>query len=175
MARGRKTAIRVVLAPADRAGLEALLRAPQKTPAGLARRARLILLVADRLPLTQVAAAVGITRPHVYDWVRRYQAQGLPGLQDTHSGRPAGLGAGGGPSRKAAILARQFRYAVGTRVSWSAAPAHPWRVCWQRITYFDVSGTVVEYGLELIGEPQPDVVWVFEHDLVPWEDAPCPP
>jgi transposase-like protein len=55
-------------------------------PAGQARRARLLLLVAQGVPVQGVAHAVGLTRQHVYKWVRRFQHEGVAGLHD----RPPG-------------------------------------------------------------------------------------
>jgi transposase len=42
----------------------------------------MILLVADGVPITHVAATVGISRRFVYKWVQRFLAQGLEGLAD---------------------------------------------------------------------------------------------
>ena len=76
---GRRTRLRIVLTPAERATLEAWQRSTT-LPAALARRGRILLLLAAGLSITTVAARVGFTRPHVYKWVRRFQAQGLAGL-----------------------------------------------------------------------------------------------
>ena len=50
--------------------------------AGHARRGRMLLFVADGVPITDVAATVGISRRHVYKWVQRFLEQGLVGLTD---------------------------------------------------------------------------------------------
>ena len=50
-------------------------------PAGLARRARIILLLADGMTITDIAATVGMSRRHTYTWVRRFVQHGLAGLQ----------------------------------------------------------------------------------------------
>jgi len=50
--------------------------------AGLAHRSRIVLRVADGLPLTHVAAMVGIPRRFVYKWVWRFLEDGLLGLAD---------------------------------------------------------------------------------------------
>jgi transposase len=81
MARGRKTALMISLTPAQRQTLLAWQRATTIS-AGRVRRARIILLVADGVPLTDVAATVGISRRFVYKWVRRFLAQGVAGLAD---------------------------------------------------------------------------------------------
>jgi len=50
--------------------------------AGRARRGRIILLVADGMSISNVAAAVGISRRFVYKWVQRFLEKGLEGLAD---------------------------------------------------------------------------------------------
>ena len=45
--------------------------------AGRVRRGRIILLVAEGVPITDVAATVGISRRHVYQWVQRFLHEGL--------------------------------------------------------------------------------------------------
>ena len=81
MARGRKTSLTIRLTPAERQTLLAWQRATA-IPAGLARRGRIILLLADGVPLTAIAATVGISRRFVYKWARRFLEQGLAGLAD---------------------------------------------------------------------------------------------
>jgi DNA-binding NarL/FixJ family response regulator len=79
MARGRTTSLSIQLTPAARQTLQAWQRSTAIS-AGLARRGRIILLVADGLPITDIAATVGISRRFVYKWVQRFLAQGLEGL-----------------------------------------------------------------------------------------------
>jgi hypothetical protein len=81
MASGRKTALTIRLTPAQRQLLLARQRATG-IPAGDARRARIILLLADRMPITAIAANVGISRRHVYKWVQRFGEEGMEGLAD---------------------------------------------------------------------------------------------
>ena len=81
MARGRTTSLTIRLTPAQRQTLLGWQRATA-IPAGLARRGRIILLVADGVPLSHVAATVGISRRFVYKWVQRFLAKGLEGLAD---------------------------------------------------------------------------------------------
>ena len=81
MARGRTTALTVRLTPAERQTLLAWQRATTIS-AGLARRARIILLLADRVTITDIAATVGMSRRHTYKWIRRFMQEGLEGLQD---------------------------------------------------------------------------------------------
>ena len=77
MARGRKTSLMIRLTPAERQTLLAWQRATTIS-AGRARRGRIILLVADRVPISDVATTVGISRRFVYKWVQRF-AQEWPG------------------------------------------------------------------------------------------------
>ena len=57
--------------------------------AGLAQRARIVLLAADGESNTAIAAKVGTSRPTVIDWRNRYASHGIAGLDDDpRSGRP---------------------------------------------------------------------------------------
>lgn len=57
--------------------------------AGLAQRARIVLLAAEGESNTAIAAKVGVSRPTVIDWRNRYAAEGIAGLDDDpRSGRP---------------------------------------------------------------------------------------
>jgi len=81
MARGRKTSLMIRLTPAQRRTLLAWQRATTIS-AGRARRGRIILLMADGMPISDVAATVGISRRFVYKWVQRFLAKGVEGLAD---------------------------------------------------------------------------------------------
>ena len=85
MARGRKTSLSLQLTPAQRQTLLAWQRSTT-IAAGHARRGRIILLVADGRPISEVAATVGIGRRFVYKWVQRFLEKGFEGLTDK-SGR----------------------------------------------------------------------------------------
>jgi CRP-like cAMP-binding protein len=85
MARGRKTSLTIRLTPAQRQTLLAWQRSPT-IPAELARRGRMILLLADGMTITDTAAAVGMSRRHTYKWIQRFVQEGLEGLHD----RPPG-------------------------------------------------------------------------------------
>jgi hypothetical protein len=65
----------------DREVLESWLRAPSM-PAGLVRRARIVLLAADGVPVTDIVERVGVSKPTVIAWKKRYVAEGLGGLAD---------------------------------------------------------------------------------------------
>ena len=81
MPRGRKTAPTIHLTPDDR---QTLTRWQRSTTirAGYANRGRMLLLLADGLPVVQVATMVGITRRFVYKWAKRFLRDGLEGLAD---------------------------------------------------------------------------------------------
>jgi transposase len=81
MASGRKTALRIRLTSEERRTLEEWQRATTIS-AGRARRGRMILLLADGMTITDIAATVGLSRRHVYKWVQRFLEQGVEGLAD---------------------------------------------------------------------------------------------
>src|SRR2546421_6565799 len=81
MARGRTTALTIHLTPDERHTLLAWQRSTT-IQAGLARRGRIILLRADRGPISQIAATAGISRRFVYKWIQRFFQAGLEGLVD---------------------------------------------------------------------------------------------
>jgi transposase-like protein len=104
MARGRKTSLVIRLTPAVRQTLLAWQRATTM-PAGRARRGRIILLVADGMSISDVAATVGISRRFVYKWVRRFLAQGVEGLADKPGrGRVRPQAPPVGAARRGAVL-----------------------------------------------------------------------
>ena len=85
MARGRKTQVRVELTPETRQQLECCQRATS-IPAGLARRARLVLLLASGASVSDAARLVGMQRRHVYKWVERFNRCEMEGLHDLPRG-----------------------------------------------------------------------------------------
>jgi biotin operon repressor len=88
MPRGRHTALTIHLTADERRTLEAWQRS-RTIAVGLARRARIMLLLADGVPISHIAPTVGISRRFVYKWVERFQQQGLAGLADKPGrGRP---------------------------------------------------------------------------------------
>jgi transposase len=75
--------------PRDREVLESWTRS-SSVRAGLAQRARIVLLAADRVPVKDIAERVGVSRPTVIGWKKRYAAEGIGGLDDRPKpGRPA--------------------------------------------------------------------------------------
>jgi Xaa-Pro aminopeptidase len=85
---GRKTALIVRMDEATREQLLSWLRAT-KTPVGLARRARAMLLLADGHSHAATSREVGMRERHVRKWAKRFLRDGPAGLQDApRSGRP---------------------------------------------------------------------------------------
>ena len=81
MPQGRHTRLTVHLTPEERRTLEAWHRATT-IPVGRARRARILLLLAEGRSITEIADTVGISRRFVYKWAQRFAAQGVDGLRD---------------------------------------------------------------------------------------------
>jgi hypothetical protein len=81
MARGRRTSFTIRLTPAERLTLLTWQRATT-VPAGLAPRARLLLLLADGMTITEAAATAGLSRRHSYKWIQRFMQGGVEGLVD---------------------------------------------------------------------------------------------
>ena len=78
----------IVLGEADRAELERIQRSPT-THAGLSRRARVVLLMADNVSGAEVARMTGYTVVQISRLRRRFVEDGLAGLDDKpRSGRP---------------------------------------------------------------------------------------
>ena len=83
------TAPALALREGDRERLAGLARLPS-VPAGLAKRARMVLLAADGMPNAAIARATGVSRPTVIGWRDRYEQGGIKALEDEpRSGRPA--------------------------------------------------------------------------------------
>jgi transposase len=73
---------------ADRRVLESWTRS-SSVRAGLAQRARIVLLAADDVPVKGIVERVGVSKPTVIGWKKRYAAEGLAGLDDRPKpGRP---------------------------------------------------------------------------------------
>jgi transposase len=78
----------LTLRDGDREELSRLVRS-STVRAGLAQRARIVLLAADGEANVAIAERVGVSRPTVIGWRNRYAADGLAGLEDDpRSGRP---------------------------------------------------------------------------------------
>ena len=78
---GRRSALRIELDDDPRATLSGWLRR-QKTPVGLAKRARAILLLAEGHTFAATARQVELRERHVRKWALRFVAYGIDGLSD---------------------------------------------------------------------------------------------
>jgi len=81
MARGRKTSLTINLTAEQRQTLMSWQRSTT-IPAGRARRGRIILQLADSVPISHIATTVGISRRFVYKWAKRFLQYGVEGLAD---------------------------------------------------------------------------------------------
>lgn len=96
------TAMDLILSDDDRRILTGMLRATT-IPAGLARRARVILALADGQSYAAIGATHGVTDAYIARWKRRVVAGGILALGDLpRSGRPDRLD----PRLEAKILAK---------------------------------------------------------------------
>ena len=79
--RGRRSALKIVLSAVV---MGVLLAVQRKTtaPAGLVRRTRVVLLLADGHSRVSVAEKVGLSPRHVSKWGQRFRRQGVDGLDD---------------------------------------------------------------------------------------------
>ena len=78
----------LALRDGDREKLVSLTRSSTVT-AGAAQQARIVLLAAEGVSNTEIAARTGVSRPTVIGWRARYEDSGMAGLVDRpRSGRP---------------------------------------------------------------------------------------
>lgn len=105
----------IKLGDSDRRQLERLQRSPT-TPAGQARRARAVLLMAQQVPGVEVARLTGYTTVQISRLRSRFANEGVTGLHDRpRSGRPPVLAA-----RKAAqIVALTLKPPAAGLTHWS--------------------------------------------------------
>jgi len=106
----------IVLGKSDRAELERLQRSTS-IAAGLSRRARAVLLMADAHPGTEVARMTGYTVVQISRLRRRFAEEGVVGLEDKpRSGRPPTITA----RKRAQIVAKTLKPPPGSGLShWS--------------------------------------------------------
>ena len=72
----------------DRAELTRWTRMPSLR-AGLAQRARIVLLADEGIGTNEIVHRVGVSKPTVISWKKRYAAEGIAGLDDRPKpGRP---------------------------------------------------------------------------------------
>lgn len=95
---GPTSPLTIVLTAAERSDLEGVLRRTT-VAAGLARRARIVLLLTDGHTISETARRVGVQPRIVRQWGVRFRDERLPGLTDRpRPGRPPGFPPlGGGP------------------------------------------------------------------------------
>lgn len=87
--RGRPTGIILRLSATERDVFHTWQRTTT-LQAGVVKRGRMLLLVADGTPISHVAKRVGRSRRWVYKWIERFQQHGIAGLanQRGQGGRP---------------------------------------------------------------------------------------
>src|SRR5512135_1862854 len=73
--------VKVEVPPRDREVLASWVRSPS-IRAGLAQRARIVLLAADGIGTNEIARRTGVSKPTVILWKKRYAAEGTGGLED---------------------------------------------------------------------------------------------
>jgi hypothetical protein len=101
MVRGRKSSLRIVLSPEEQQTLERWQRSTT-IASGLARRGKIILLLAAGASQSVVAQAVGVQRTVVRHWAKRFLAHRLDGLSDAPGrGAKGGFSPGGRDPRGA--------------------------------------------------------------------------
>jgi len=73
--------VNVEVRPRDREVLASWARSPS-IRAGLAQRARIVLLAGDGVGTNEIARRAGVSKPTVILWKKRYAAEGTGGLED---------------------------------------------------------------------------------------------
>src|SRR5262250_1091664 len=103
------------LSSGERSELQLVLRSTN-LPAGIVRRARVLLLLADRVSFRQIQAQTGMSPRRALAWKRNWQQKGMDGLLDApRAGRPKRLT----PGNEAAILAATESTPAGAATHWS--------------------------------------------------------
>jgi transposase len=106
----------IVLAQDERAELERLQRSPS-VPAGLARQARVVLLMADHVSGAEIARMSGYTVVQVSRLRRRFTEERLAGLEDKpRSGRPLRINA----RKRAQVVAMTLKPPPAGITHWSS-------------------------------------------------------
>ncbi len=104
----------LAVSPAQRQALQKILRSPSATQREV-RRARIVLLRADGVGQQAVAQQVGVNRPVVVHWEKRFKRGGLEGL---HEARRSGRKPTIPPEIKAQIISEATRPPPG-HTQWS--------------------------------------------------------
>ena len=79
--------VSVIVSAEDRARLAAII-GDRNRPQKHVQRARIVLLSADRLPVSEIARLVGVSRPSVWRWQRRFGESGVDVLLREPSRKP---------------------------------------------------------------------------------------
>ena len=77
----RSLTVSVEVPPRDREVLASWVRSPS-IRAGLAQRARIVLLAAGGAGTNEIVRRTGVSKPTVIAWKQRYAAEGIGGLED---------------------------------------------------------------------------------------------
>ncbi len=111
------TALDLALTPTERADLAHLVRATS-TPAGIARRARCVLLLADGASYTAICTTLAVTDRFIARWKQRYATGGVRALADApRTGRPNRLA----PAIEARILDLSQRLPPAPLTHWTSS------------------------------------------------------
>ena len=103
------------LPPQERDRLQQIVRTTTLS-AGLVRRARVLLLLAEGVSLRQIQAQTGMSPRRTQHWKKSWLKQGLDGLLDApRAGRPKKLTV----AKEAAILAATEEHPPGSTTHWS--------------------------------------------------------
>jgi transposase len=105
----------LTLSPHERTELERRTRS-RKLRAEDARRARVILLLADGVSFSAITATVGCYPDYINRWKQRFEQDGLPGLHARYRGQPARVRT---PAMEARILAKTQQRPPDGSTHWS--------------------------------------------------------
>ena len=105
----------IVLSEEEREQLEAIQRS-RSMPAGIVRRAKIILYSADGLPNAEIAERLGVSPFTVGTWRKRFLAHRIQGLHDElRPGRPRSLG----DEEVAALIQKALQTKPSNATHWS--------------------------------------------------------
>ena len=108
--------VSLLLSVQDRAELQGIIE-DRGRPVKHVKRARIVLLSAERLPVLEIAKRVGISRPMVWRWQQRFAEEGRKGLLRDKT-RPPGVPPVPQPKVHAAIE-RTLREPPGAVTHWT--------------------------------------------------------
>ncbi len=131
---------RFVREPSDSERAE-LTRVREAWPAATRARAAIVLLSAMRVSVSEIVQRLGLSRPTVTHWLRRFDRSGVPGLLDRpRSGRPA---------RISSETLRHITMVVSARPRDLGIPGTRWSLARLR-GYLVQTGTVPALSQELL-------------------------